>query len=60
MSSNRELAINLPPDYHQSRDVYPVAYMHMGKSTQDVGQIHLKVDQLIQGKNTTNNTSNDR
>jgi len=50
MSSNRELAIYLPPDYHQSRDVYPVAYMHMGKSAQDVGQIHLKVDQLIQGK----------
>ena len=50
MSSNRELAIYLPPDYHQSRDVYPVTYIHMGKSAQDVGQIHLKVDQLIQGK----------
>ena len=60
MSSDRKLTIYLPPGYHQSQDFYPVGYVHMGKLAREVGQIHLRVDQLVQEKNTTNNTGNDR
>ena len=48
MSSDRKLTIYLPPDYHQSKDFYPVSYVHMGKLAREVGQIHLRVDQLVQ------------
>ena len=50
MSKARKLTIYLPPNYHQSKDLYPVVYIHMGKLARQVGQVDLKADYLIQEK----------
>jgi enterochelin esterase-like enzyme len=45
--NSRKITVYLPPGYDESGDAYPALYVHYGQMAQDMGKLHVSLDNLI-------------